>query len=540
MTRNKTKLLKNNSAKGVLHRFVFESVLVKSAVMTLLIFFAVQPVSMVFAEEVPVDDSAETVSPIMVNSEVDDADVAEETELSTVNEETDEPILNIEEDEEESADGIVIIGEPVTDSEPGGGGSSGSNVDISSDDSGTDDTTFDEADDWDASIGEGGGGSGTTTSTNTAVQDGPNNDSYSSNETTATSDETFEEDEDVASTTVSAHYSDGNKYQFSAKECIRAGSGAYYCSEASAAPNYIEDGVFAAPDLDGDMEIFLRLNNETVQLTKNTYDDSAPYYDSRSNTIVWHAVKNERYQIVSYSLDTNEVTWITDERYNNMEPVAYGDLVLWQAWIKNNWEIMMFNGKQTLQLTQNDVQDITPQVREDTILWQTQFADGWKVAVYDTKTNKVEYVADSDGGKVNNPRFVLVFDSENGSGDVRTLGYDPRVKTIFSLGVLPDEMPDELPEPDQTGEIRALLTNKSTRDLEEDTDAILGNNNLLGTSTPPVVGEFDLVISSSTPSTTDFVIETNIVTDIVATGSEAVAQIEDLVIQSYSPEEVPE
>ena len=42
------------------------------------------------------------------------------------------------------------------------------------------------------------------------------------------------------------------------------------------------------------------------------------------------------------------------------------------------------------------------------------------------------------------------------------MGYDFDTKSTFALGSLPAELPDKLPEPDQTGETRALIQAKQT------------------------------------------------------------------------------
>ena len=366
---------------------------------------------------------------------------------------------------------------------------------------------------------------------------------------TSTQSEDVEAEEDVQTINEeSVHISDENRYQFSRQDCIEVGDGAYYCSEITEAKTYIEDGVYAAPDKDGDEEIFVRVHGEEVQLTHNTVDDNSPYYDALSNRVVWHQSVNDRYQILSYSLSDNETSQLTSSSYNNMEPVADGDTTLWQAWIGNNWEIMMHDGQDTFQLTSNDMHDVAPHIRGGYIVWQTQFADGWKVAVYNDATKKIDYIDSEQGfGMAENPRFVLVFDQVDGNGDVKTLGYDFDTKSTIHLGSIPQELPEELPEPEQTGETRALVQSKpSGKEGDEDGPVInpnaLPNNDAAtnnATSTTAISTVSDLVITKNNDTTNESMATSSVgvVTDdvsndnnVASTSLDISSEIPDLVI----------
>ena len=325
-------------------------------------------------------------------------------------------------------------------------------------------------------------------------------------------------------------------YQFSNAECTAVGDGSFYCNnKKDSLPELLQDGVYSTSDSDGYLEIFIRVDGVEQQLTNNTIDDSAPYYDALSDRIVWHAINNDRYQIMSYDMKTKTTKQITDENYNNMEPMAYGDLVLWQAWIVNNWEIMLYDGKEIKQLTHNIIHDVAPNMREGYIVWQSQFVDGWKVAVYDETTEQIEYVDAEMGTKVENPRFVLVYDSTDVNGDITTFGYDPRNKESFVLGQVPVELPDELPEPDQTGEIRALIQNKSgyedagVVEIDNDNPPNDAPEPELNTATSTSVDNIEENVSGVT-ETED--LETPLVTVLTEILKDDVSQISDLVIPS--------
>lgn len=298
----------------------------------------------------------------------------------------------------------------------------------------------------------------------------------------------------LASTTepIRVIHNNENTFQFNDTECTAVGEGAFYCNDTARLGEFLEDGVFAAPDADGDNEIFVRLEGEARQLTFNEVNDEAPFYDARSKRIVWHALHNERYQIMSYDMHSGDIEQLTHTTYNNMEPVAYEDITLWQAWIDNNWEIVEFKNGELVQLTDNEFHDVSPSVRDGHVIWQTQFSDGWRIAVYDMDTSHIDYIEKTDNALIENPRLVLVYDTKSDNGDRQTLGYDFESRSTFALGHLPAELPDELPEPDDTGETRALVQSKpSVREGESEViDGAAPNTSApTGSTTPQIASE---------------------------------------------------
>jgi hypothetical protein len=306
-------------------------------------------------------------------------------------------------------------------------------------------------------------------------------------ETTPTEQSPEEIVDDAGSTTPSAvaseevHINDSNRFQFSTKECVSVGDGAFYCSQPEGEETEALNAVYAAPDEDGDMEIFVRVAGEEAKITDNRVDDAAPYFAEAENRVVWHSLINDRYQIMSYDIDTNSTSQLTDSPFNNMEPIMVGDMILWQAWIGNNWEIVMYDNYDIKQLTNNEVHDVAPSIKDNYVMWQTQFPDGWKVAVYNLETQTADYVdVENLNGALENPRLVLLLDHVDENGNRQMVGYDMETKQPIALDAIPAPLPDELPEPDQTGEERALVQVKPT--LKEGEDAAHDSDDDLGSS----------------------------------------------------------
>jgi hypothetical protein len=263
--------------------------------------------------------------------------------------------------------------------------------------------------------------------------------------------------------------------------------------------------MYALQDKDGDLEIFIQKKGELTQLTFNTVDDAGPVFDTKSNSIVWHKLVDERYQIISFNLDLNTEVQLTADKVNNMEPSRSGDYTVWQRWNDTNWDIVLYDGKETKFITESPLHDIAPSVKGDLIMWNRLAADNTQtIELYDITTQEYTTITDDEGGALSNPRMVLVYETEFANGDIVTKGYNVETGEITPLTNTPGELPEEIPEPDTTGETRALLQPKNpTREDSEVTDEVFPGIDDIGISTPnnatstTVLLPGDLIIASS-------------------------------------------
>lgn len=291
-------------------------------------------------------------------------------------------------------------------------------------------------------------------------------------------------------------------FAFNENECTRIADGSFYCQEVSGTTT-AEDRLVALRDRQGDLEIYLVRDGTRTQLTDNNVDDASPHFDARSNSIVWHRLVNNRYEIMSYDLDTGEEEQITDTAVNDMEPARHGDRTVWQRWVVDNWEIMLHDGDTLTQLTESPGHDIDPQIRGDLIIWNGRTPRGaHQLMVYDATSGEITAIDDGEGVSVGNPRFVMMYETMYENGDVVTKGYDLETGEIVPLHSLPRELPDELPESDSTGETRALIQSKPTvKDSAADDAATEGGS---GGEPDPSDAEdthtLDLRTASDTPA----------------------------------------
>jgi hypothetical protein len=159
----------------------------------------------------------------------------------------------------------------------------------------------------------------------------------------------------------------------------------------------------------------------------------------------------------------------------------------------------MRDREEIVMLTDNLTHDVGPRINGEYIIWQSEEVDGWKVRVYNTSTRQIETIDDADGASIENPRLLLVYDAKHENGDIETRGYDLDSKENVALNSEAPVLPNELPDPDQTGEDRALITAatqvKPKTDEEEDGEPeivpVVPEDDT-GTSTP--VTEGDVVV----------------------------------------------
>lgn len=298
--------------------------------------------------------------------------------------------------------------------------------------------------------------------------------------------------------------SEDNFYQFSKQSCVAVGDGTYHCSSSDATEYDSRSVVFADLGESKNMEIFLRTSKGDLrQITDNEYDDTAPYYDATTLQIVWQRLIDGRYQIILYDIVKDKESQLTFSRTNNMEPKVSEDGVVWQAWDNNDWEIMYFDGAYTDQITDNIAQDVTPVIQDKYILWTVIGKTGQEAKVFSLSSKEILTISGYDGGVIDNPRFVLVYDTKFENGDVITQGFDPTTGISEPIAAKPAEDPIDIPLPDPIGEIRALIQGKSSFEDEIDQGLIHSD----GTGTSPTVTSDTLDLKG--PSTTDVVISSS-------------------------------
>ncbi len=323
---------------------------------------------------------------------------------------------------------------------------------------------------------------------------------------------------------VTTTFNDGD-FVFSDAECTALASGSFYCHKDEVATT--QHALYTALDEDGDLEIYLSRGEMQIKVTDNNVDDAAPYYDKNSEHLVWHRLVDDRYQIVSFDITTGEEIVLTKGIQNNMEPIRQGKYTVWQRWTGDNWDIMLSNGKQEVQITDTPEHDLAPYIHGSLIVWNRYTSSGEKtIEMYDMSTETYVTVEDPDGMSVSNPRMVFVYDSLHPNGDIVTKGYDLLNRKFIQLDTLPRELPDRVPPANPTGdEVTALIQAKTaiksdetvTNELANDLPVLDGPEKSLSEAASGTDMTLDLTQSQLEETVVDPAIESSVEYDLIIT-----------------------
>ncbi len=266
----------------------------------------------------------------------------------------------------------------------------------------------------------------------------------------------------------STNISNKNKYQFSSDECIVIEDGSFFCVQSSEGATELKSSsVYTDVGPKGYTDIFIRRSETAENITNSVENNSSPYYDEISNTIVFQSEHNGRNIIESYDLNTESIKRISNGQFNDVIPKRSGEYVVWQRWLNNAWQIVLYQGNEEKVITDSVQHNLSPSIYDGVILWTTFNQAGKKIgAYYDIDSKKTVYIDSEIEGRIQNPRFVLVYDTVLDSGDVITHGFDPETGTTKPISAFPTVPLPDIPSPDPVGEVRAL-TSKNNEDESE-------------------------------------------------------------------------
>ena len=149
---------------------------------------------------------------------------------------------------------------------------------------------------------------------------------------------------------------------------------------------------------------------------------------------------------------------VTHANESNFNPKVDGGDIVWQGWVDGSWEIFlaeridsehylspaalpientMLGVDKTWRVTRittNSVHDMFPAVAGELVTWQSFQDNSWNVYVYNMKTHATQRLSQG-GEKSEKPRFAITWDQRSDSGDARMVGYDIATgKTIDITG----------------------------------------------------------------------------------------------------------
>ena len=138
---------------------------------------------------------------------------------------------------------------------------------------------------------------------------------------------------------------------------------------------------------------------------------------------------------------------VTHTNESNFNPKVDGRDIVWQGWVDGNWEIFLAERLdpaaylpidtlpkentmlgidrtwRVTRITTNGVHDMFPAVAGELVTWQSFQDNAWNVYVYSMKTQATQRLS-SGVEKSEKPRFAITWDQRSDSGDARMVGYD--------------------------------------------------------------------------------------------------------------------
>jgi len=250
---------------------------------------------------------------------------------------------------------------------------------------------------------------------------------------------------------------DGIFSSFNEKDCYAVRPGELYCSKKSqenAAGSMTGERntptAYAAKDMDGDQEIFFETASGVMQLTHNTDEDTNPFVDPFRKYVVWQELSQDQWNIFLYDIAARNIRKISMQGGANINPSVWGDLVVWQGWENDNWEIYLLDVRANdppKKISTSALHDMFPRIATGLVTWQTlEGGSSWQVYAYDIDSGATTQITEG-AGKHEHPRFVMVWDDEDGSGTRAQKGRDLGTGEIFDLasGIVEQRVPVTIP-----------------------------------------------------------------------------------------------
>ena len=145
-----------------------------------------------------------------------------------------------------------------------------------------------------------------------------------------------------------------------------------------------------------------------IQLTHNETDDKSPRVSG--SHVTWWGVDEVvgDTEIFMYEIDTTDdpsvvedipvidIDNISNNDYNDYDPVIDGDNVVWHSLVGQGTEIFLYDGSGTRRVTNNQADNAAPQISGNVVVWQGRDGSDFEVFMYEIDTwSTTQLTADS-------------------------------------------------------------------------------------------------------------------------------------------------
>jgi Tol biopolymer transport system component len=145
-----------------------------------------------------------------------------------------------------------------------------------------------------------------------------------------------------------------------------------------------------------DYEIFLYDGTTTTRLTDDSVDDRSVYVNDAGD-VVWSRGLTDIY-LYDGTFPIKNIS--PDSNWNYHKAINNAGYVVWDSSVDNedeNREIYLYNGTETIQFTDNGVEDIRPDINDSgDIVWAQFDGNDLEIMLYDAGTTSTTQLTDND------------------------------------------------------------------------------------------------------------------------------------------------
>ena len=174
------------------------------------------------------------------------------------------------------------------------------------------------------------------------------------------------------------------------------------------------------------------------------------------------------YADATLATGTPQAIQLTHSSESNFNPRVDGNDVVWQGWVDGNWEVFLaehltpenFIASTSIpkenqllgidhewkvtRITENTTHDMFPSIAGELITWQSFQDNAWNIYVYSMKTHATSQLSHSKD-KSEKPRFAITWDERSAEGGARMVGYDIASGKALDLTSEARQVNDEKP-----------------------------------------------------------------------------------------------
>ena len=130
-------------------------------------------------------------------------------------------------------------------------------------------------------------------------------------------------------------------------------------------------------------EIIVWQNGERTQVTTNRFNDLAPQVFG--DLVVWYGWDGEDHEIFLYDHRAGAVSRVTSNRYDDVSPCLWGDTIVWEGYPAVEADVFSWSRgtDAPVKLSENSEDDLNPRIWGHTVVWQGFDGDDFEIWTYD-------------------------------------------------------------------------------------------------------------------------------------------------------------